>query len=132
MVAGNSRRTELRNQVIALVVFFIVLLLILNQVGLFKKRLPTSRVVTYVIDGNASVARITYTLVTGASSKPEEVKVPWTQSLTFDYTTTVILTAGNPTQTGNLRCQILLDGQPWKTESSKPGGDKVSCAGIVP
>jgi hypothetical protein len=45
---------------------------------------------------------------------------------------TIILTASNPSQTGSIQCELLLDGKAWKKESAKAPNDKVSCAGIVP
>jgi len=45
---------------------------------------------------------------------------------------TVLITAANPTQTGELSCVILLDNSNWKKSTINAPKDGVACAGIVP
>jgi hypothetical protein len=60
------------------------------------------------------------------------VTAPWTKTIKIKSGTTVYLTASNPTATGQITCNITLDGVPWKTESINSPKDGVACAGIVP
>jgi len=88
--------------------------------------------VTYRVDGSASMAVVTYRLKDGASTRPEDVSLPWKKTVEFTESRVVILTASNPIQTGTIRCQLLLDGKLWKQEEAKSGAGKVSCAGVLP
>jgi hypothetical protein len=85
--------------------------------------------VTYRVDGSASMAVVTYRLNDGATTRPEDVSLPWKKTVEFPESRVVILTASNPIQTGTLRCQLLLDGKVWKQDEAEA---KVSCAGVLP
>lgn len=104
----------------------------LSSLGVFRARGPGQHAVTFEVDGSASTAVVTYTLPEGTHTHPEDIRVPWKKTLTFTGPLTVILTVGNPSQTGEIRCALLLDGAEWKEEKAAAPRDKASCAGIVP
>ena len=88
--------------------------------------------VTYRVDGSASMAVVTYRLKDGASTRPEDVSLPWKKTVEFTESRVVILTASNPIQTGTIRCQLLLDGKVWKQDEANSEAGKVACAGVLP
>jgi hypothetical protein len=128
----NTRNRQLITQSIFLVVFVAGVLWLCSALGVFSKREPAPHTVTYKVDGSTTAGVITYTQADGGTTRPENVSVPWQLAVKFSKSTTVILTAGNPNQTGSIRCTLLLDGEVWKQDSTDSPGDKVSCAGILP
>lgn len=90
------------------------------------------RSITYRVEGTASTAVITYTQPNGTKTELIEISVPWHKTMNFPKGMIVVLTVGNPTQTGDLRCKLLLDGKDWKEQFAKSPKDKVSCGGIIP
>jgi len=124
--------SPLIKQLIILSIVIGVSIAVLAAAGLFRTGSEEGHLVTYRVGGTTSTAVITYTAADGVSTDTFESAVPWKKSIRYPKTTIVILTAGNPTQTGSIECQLLLDGKVWKSNSTKMPGDKVSCAGIVP
>jgi hypothetical protein len=110
----------------------VVIIVVLIYVGVFKSTRINDHEVTFRLGGTTSTAVVTYTQENGSTSDPFEASVPWQKVMKFPKASVVILTAGNPTQTGSIECQLLLDGNPWKKDTTHAPGDKVSCAGIVP
>jgi hypothetical protein len=100
--------------------------------GVFTPATPGTHEVTFRIIGSASAAVITYTQQDGTPTERLNITIPWKKVIRYDQSLAVILTAGNPTQTGNITCLLLLDGQDWKKDTATSPVDKVSCAGIVP
>ncbi len=105
---------------------------LLTYLGVFKVKPKGLHEITYRVDGGASTALVTYSLEDGSRSPKLDVTLPWNTSIYIGGNTTVVLTAGNTSQVGSIRCAILLDGKEWKKETNVNPGDKVSCAGIVP
>ena len=95
-------------------------------------RVPGKHSVVYKLSGSASVVVATYTRADGSQTVPENVGLPWTQKENFSQPGTAILTAGNPTQTGNVRCELYVDGELWEQNEIKAPRDKLTCAGLVP
>jgi hypothetical protein len=114
-----------------LLLFFAATVWVLNYFHVFSPRDPEPHDVTYRVEGSAATVTISYTLADGQQSERFETTLPWTRRITFTETTTAVLTATNPTQTGGMTCILLLDGQPWKRDSTAHD-DKVACAGVVP
>ncbi|MCX8061237.1 MAG: MmpS family protein [Anaerolineales bacterium] len=106
--------------------------LILYVVGAFNSRPEGYRSITYRVEGTASTAVVTYTQPDGSKTELIEIAVPWRKTMNFPKGMIVVLTVGNPTQTGDLRCKLLLDGKVWKEQFAKSPKDKVSCGGIIP
>jgi hypothetical protein len=130
---NKSRRREMMLQVAFLLVFLIAVALLVNALGVFRAKEPGVRRVTYQVFGTTSTGVITYTSEEGDSSGRLETLIPWKlESLRFQPGSMIILTAGNPSQAGEINCTILVDGNPWKQEKATYPQDKVSCAGILP
>jgi hypothetical protein len=125
-------RKEILRQSIYLVIFLAALFGLLNFLGVFKPKANPAHLVTYRVEGSTTTAIITYTQADGEQTGRENVGVPWKKAVRFREPTTVVLTAGNLSQTGTIRCILLLDGEEWKRETASSPQDKVSCAGIVP
>jgi hypothetical protein len=109
-----------------------VIVVLLALLGVFKPIAPNEHTISFRVGGTTSTAVITHTTTDGKASEPFEVAVPWRKNLKFSKGSVVILTAGNPTQTGSIECHLTLDGKAWKQDATNSPGDKVSCAGIVP
>jgi hypothetical protein len=118
--------------VVILVVVGAVIVTLLAVFGVFKASTPDGHTVSFRVGGTTSTAVITHTTTNGKASEPFEVAVPWHKNVKFSKGSVVILTAGNPTQTGSIECRLTLDGKDWKQDATNSPGDKVSCAGIVP
>jgi hypothetical protein len=118
--------------VIILVIVGAVIVTMLAVFGVFKPSSPNEHTISFRVSGTTSTAVITHTTTDGKASEPFEVAVPWHKSVKFPKGSVVILTAGNPTQTGSIECRLTLDGKDWKHDTTNSPGDKVSCAGIVP
>ena len=128
----NQRPGRLVAQIVVVILVLGIVLVVLSALGVFSPKTPGSHEVTFRITGNTSAAVITYTLEDGAQSAPQNVSVPWKKAIRYEQSLAVILTAGNPTQTGSISCVLLLDGEEWKKDTATSPSDKVSCAGIVP
>ncbi|MCI0520237.1 MAG: hypothetical protein L0Z70_08270 [Chloroflexi bacterium] len=105
---------------------------IFNALGVFMGGQKDYREVTFRVDGSASAAVVTYTQENGEATKPLDVTLPWKKTVRFKEPRPVYLTVGNPSQIGEIRCVILLDGEAWKEQRAAAPLDKVACAGIVP
>ena len=130
--AANRRNPNTLGQLLLVVLVIVGALVLLYFLGVFSDKPRATRTVTYTVEGSASTAVVTYTQKDGKSTGLIDISVPWHLSLEFSKGTVIILTVGNPTQTGSIDCILLLDGKEWKKKSTKPPDDKVSCAGIVP
>lgn len=128
---SEKRRGQLFIQIGILAIILVAFGLLLISCGNSKERTTSDRVITYLVEGTANTGTITYTKADGTSIDPKNVSIPWRLSIKFSKTTTVILTATNPTQSGSIKCVILLDGEEWVQEASDAPGDRVSCAGRV-
>lgn len=128
----KSTGTGLAFQLILIAAVLGVGALILYLVGAFSSRPEGYRSITYRVEGTASTAVVTYTQPDGSKTELIEIAVPWHKTMNFPKGMIVVLTVGNPTQTGDLRCKLLLDGKAWKEQFAKSPKDKVSCGGIIP
>jgi hypothetical protein len=88
--------------------------------------------VTFRVEASGGYASITLDAGKEKISKPTTVTVPWERTVEIQRGVQVYLTASNPTQTGQLKCAILLDRLPWKSGTTTAPKDGVACAGIVP
>ncbi|MGB9639369.1 MAG: MmpS family transport accessory protein [Anaerolineales bacterium] len=127
-----TQRNHLFLQIVVILVIILLGGYVLYRFGIFSSSHPNHHTVTYRLVGSASTAEVSYTLASGEASQLMVVAVPWRVTVTIPKGTVVILTAGNPTHTGDLGCELLLDGKEWKQAFAKSPEDKISCAGIVP
>jgi hypothetical protein len=110
----------------------VIILLVFFLVGVFKQTPTNFHMISFSVGGSTSTAVVTYTMRNGSTSDRFETAVPWHKVVKFSSGSVVILTAGNPTQTGSIECELSLDGEAWKKDVTNSPGDKASCAGIVP
>ncbi len=129
---SNRRRPRILIDVLILVVVVTIILGIFYSLGVFDKTNPSPHILTYKVTGSSSAAVITYTREDGTTTDADELSIPWHLSIKAKKSLVVVLTAGNPTQAGTIKCTLILDGKEWKTDTTNAPGDKVSCAGIVP
>lgn len=120
----------------ALQIIFVFALLagafiLLNYLGATKTS-KTSSMVRFEVEASGGFALITLKSGDEYIFKSTTVTAPWSKSIKIKSGMTVYLTASNPTATGEITCNITLDGTPWKTESISTPKDGVACAGIVP
>lgn len=127
-----AQRNNVLLQIIVILGIILVGGFILYRLGVFSSSQSGYHSVTYRLIGSASTAEVSYTLANGNASELIVVAVPWRVTVKIPKGTVVILTAGNPVHTGDLGCELLLDGKEWKQAFAKSPEDKVSCAGIVP
>ncbi len=129
---SNQQRKENLRQILLLAVLLPGLFILYKPFAALIAKKPQDHAVTYRVRGTTSTGVVTYTRADGQSIKPMDIHVPWDLIISYSKPTTVILTATNPSQTGSIQCELMLDGRPWKKESARAPSDKVSCAGIVP
>ena len=128
----KSSRTGLALQISIIALVLGGAALVYYFLGAFNSRPEGYRSITYRVEGTASTAVVTYTQPDGSKTDLIEIAVPWQKTIDFPTGMIVVLTVGNPTQTGDLRCKLLLDGKAWKDQFAKSPKDKVSCGGIIP
>lgn len=128
----DSNRRRFITQLVVLIAVVLGVFLVLNGMGVFKRRTPGVHHVSYRVEGSTAAAVVTYTRDDGSKTQPLDVSVPWRMDVYFNQPIPVFLTAGNPSQTGSITCKIILDSVEWKQESASAPNDKVSCAGILP
>ncbi len=128
----KSTGTGLALQILVVVAVVGVGALVFYLLGAFNSRPEGYRTITYRVEGTASTAVITYTQPNGSKTELIEISVPWHKTMNFPKGMIIVLTVGNPTQTGDLKCKLLLDGKDWKEQTAKAPRDKVSCGGIIP
>lgn len=103
----------------------------LNYLG-SAKSVKTSSVVRFEVQASGGFAMVTLKTKDGDLLQPMNVNVPWSETLKVESGTTVILTASNPSLTGEITCNIRIDGTAWKKETTMSPKNGVACAGIVP
>jgi hypothetical protein len=130
--SAKQNQTQFYTQLGFLIAVLVIVLIIFNALGVFRPATPNVHSVTYKIEGSASTVTISYITDDGTAIKPFDERPPWHKTVKFKEATTVILTATNPSGTGNMTCMIALDGKDWKRNEAKYPQDKVSCAGITP
>jgi hypothetical protein len=131
-IHSDGKQKTILLQLAGLAGFFALLFGVMNALGLFEPKTAVEHTLTYRVEGTASAAVVTYTGADGDHSSPEDVRVPWKKTMKLSGPRTVVLTVGNPAQTGEIRCVLLLDGIAWKQDTAIAPADKASCAGIVP
>lgn len=131
---SSKKRNELLIQIFRVIVFLIISIVILIQLGACNRSSDEKRTrkITYKVEGSAARAVITYTEKDGTTSPKLDVNLPWRLTLSnFPTGQTVILTAGNLSQVGNITCKIIVDGDELQEDSAKYPDDKVVCGGII-
>lgn len=96
------------------------------------KTVKTNSLVRFEVEASGGFAMVTLKTKEDDVIKPRNVNVPWSETLKVDSGTTVILTASNPSVTGEITCNIHLDGVVWKKETTISPKNGVACAGIIP
>jgi hypothetical protein len=130
--ASNRQRQRIWRDILILVIVIAIILGIFYYLGVFDKSKYSPHSLTYKVSGSSSVAVITYTKEDGSTTESKELSIPWQLTIKAKKSLVVVLTAGNPTQAGTIKCALFLDGKEWKSDTTNAPGDKVSCAGIVP
>ncbi len=124
-----------RSKIILQLLFFSILCLIayavLNNVISSRPNTGSSQL-RFEVEASGGFALITLRSGDVTIIDADTVTVPWSKTIKIKSGTTVYLTASNPTATGQITCNILLDGVDWKTESISSPKDGVACAGIIP
>jgi hypothetical protein len=124
-----------RSKIILQLLFFSVLCLIaygiLNNVISSRPNNGSSQL-RFEVEASGGFALITLRSGDVTMIDADTVTVPWSKTIKIKSGTTVYLTASNPTATGQITCNITLDGVAWKTESINSPKDGVACAGIIP
>lgn len=94
---------------------------------------PGSARITYRVTGNgASVSLITYTTTDGTATEPEFKSLPWQLGpLTFNRPMMIVLTAHNSSQMGSVKCEIIRNGEVWKSDQVSNPDLNASCGGYV-
>lgn len=132
MTISPNRRRETTLQFVFLLLFLAGAFGLLYAVGVFSPKVEGAKRVTFIVQGSATSSVITYTEADGSKTKPVTVGVPWRKVIDIPEGSEVYLTATNPSQSGNIECVLLLDGEDWKKQTATLPADKVACAGIVP
>jgi len=87
--------------------------------------------VTYIVEGTAAKASVTYVNLSGVAEQISEVTLPYEKTVTVNYGTSLSVVAQNLTDTGTITCRILINGNEVKSATSEGGYVVVSCADVV-
>lgn len=128
---SSKQRLKLTLQIALVMVLCLVTTGLFVLLGAFKGT-PKAHRVTLIVESTSGLALITYADAGGEERQGLLVTTPWRRANVNPSGTEVYLTAGNTARSGKIECKLLLDEQPWKTDSAVYPADKVACAGIVP
>ncbi len=124
-------RRKLIIQILAVSILCIVLVTLAITFNVFTPK-AKSHQVTFRVESSGGIAYITFKDVRNIQKDKLQISTPWEKTWTNPSGTEVYLTAGNPTQMGNVKCIIKIDGKVWRTNGATIPDDSVACAGIVP
>lgn len=114
----------------------IVVVVIVALIGIWLLKSQSSdknalRQVTYVVNSDGGYAQIIYTSSVGVNTNPSMVTTPFSRTITLPVGSEVFLTASNPSQNGQIMCQIKIDNREWKSSKGTHPVDSVACGGIL-
>lgn len=89
------------------------------------------RQVTYLVNADGGYAQIIYTIREGVNSEAAILTTPFSRTVSLPLGSEVFLTASNPSQTGNISCEIKINNREWKSSRGTHPVDSVACGGIV-
>ncbi len=118
-------------QLVLITVLCVMLTSLMYLMGVFNKP-KNVHMVTFRVEASGGFANITYSDAVAQVLDSKTVSTPWQRTQQNPNGTQVLLTATNPSQSGTLSCELLLDNKPWKKETASKGVDAVACGGIVP
>jgi hypothetical protein len=130
-IPSTRNNSQILLQIILVLVICAGLGFMAYRMGFFK-RSATSHRITFRVESTSGYAIITYKDVNNEETEGQTVNTPWERNWINPKNTQVYLTAGNPVQSGTIKCFLKVDGKNWKTDSATSPDDKVACAGIVP
>jgi hypothetical protein len=131
MVNNSRSQTKTIIEVVVAFILIIGVIIVLVNMGAFTPKAGTHRM-TFRVWSAGGYANITLSAGDNHIGKAQTVTTPWEHTYDIASGVTVYVTAGNPTQTGDLSCFILLDNSEWKKSTISAPKDGVACAGIVP
>ena len=130
----TARSPSSSNTVIGIVVVILLLAGLVWAVAASRSSLgdEKARRVTFRVESSGGYANITLKAGSVKIEEPETFTTPWEKTVSVERAESVYLTASNPTQTGQLTCEIILDRKVWKSDTIPAPKDGVACAGIIP
>jgi len=126
----QSQRQTFIGIAVTLILVLVVVIILVN-LGAFVPKAGTHRI-TFWVTAAGGFANITLNAGSNRIEKAQTITTPWERTFDIASGVTVLITAANPTQTGELSCVILLDNSNWKKSTINAPKDGVACAGIVP
>lgn len=118
-----------------IIIFAVVLAISLSKedVGDLEQKLEQSlqSEVTYIVEGTAAKASVTYVNLSGVTEQVSEVTLPYEKTITVNFGSSLSVVAQNLTDSGMITCKILIDGKEVKTATSEGGYVVVSCAAVI-
>lgn len=118
-------------QLIGLFAFLLILVLVATRLGVFSTPNNQHRI-RVRLEASGGYAIISYAFPADQMDDSQTVSTPWRKSFTAIGGDEVYVTAGNPAQSGQIHCEIELDGKTWKEETAVYPDQTVACAGIIP
>lgn len=91
----------------------------------------TMRQITYIVNSDGGYAQVIYTSSVGVNTEPAMITTPFNRTITLPVGSEVFLTASNPSQNGNISCEIKIDNREWKSSRGTHPVDSVACGGII-
>lgn len=132
----SNRSTNVTRRIVitisAIIVIVVVLYFTLTWLSNFLPEmvLPKSSI-SYLVEGTAENAVITYTKSDGKVSEPQSIDIPWhSRTYTIPSRTLVILTAA-ATESGTIKCTILMGNTVIDSNTQDPFEDKALCGGYI-
>ncbi|PKO00731.1 MAG: hypothetical protein CVU42_02580 [Chloroflexi bacterium HGW-Chloroflexi-4] len=114
----------------------IVVVIIVSIIGIWLVKSQSSdkgamRQVTYIVYSDGGYAQIIYTSSVDVNTAPAMMTTPFTRTIALPVGTEVFLTASNPSQNGQISCEIKIDNREWKFSKGTHPIDSVACGGIL-
>lgn len=92
----------------------------------------TSRRVTFEVKASGGYALISLRTPKESILDSKIVTTPWRKELKLTAGDEVYLTASNPSETGQISCEIIVENESWKLDKKVTPKNGVACGGILP
>lgn len=113
----------------------IVIVVIIAVIGIWltksNSNTQQTRQVTYLVEAAGGYAQIIYTASNGENTEAQMYTTPFSRTYTMPVGQKVFLTASNPSQTGDVSCEIKLNNRAWKESHGTHPVDSVACGGFI-
>lgn len=135
METSNHNTNVVRRIIITVLVVIVVGILLSFGMAWVSNILPGVALnrtsVSYLVEGTAENAVITYTKSDGKVTEPESVSIPWRSPMYNVPSRTLVILTAAATESGTIKCTILAGDRVVDSNIQNPFSDKALCGGYI-